>query len=465
MMQFESEKIEFKSQMLEDLYKEVIAFANTDGGIIYVGIDNEGNLTGIDNIDETYTRMTNGIRDAIQPDVTMFVRYVLQDNHVIRVEVGEGNYKPYYLKSKGLKPSGVFVRQGASSVPASPEQIRQMIKESDGDDFERLRSSEQNLTFHAAENAFLKYGVDFQEEKYAALGIRNLHDGKYTNLAWILSDQCQHTVKTAVFGDDENTLFKDAREFKGSIFQQLDETYSYLQYTNRTAYTFQGLQRIEQTDYPEEALREALLNALIHREYSFSGSIIIKINERSTEFISLGGLLPGLSPEDIRSGISMPRNRNLAEIFHRLHLIEAYGTGMQKIFKLYQNCPLQPRIEITPNVFKLILPNRNAVTPAYQHAAASSMGYPSPRETGSSRLAEDTFTYVSPQPVTTHKTTLQMQSVLKYLEERGEMTEYDLQKLLDIKKTRAYLLARQMQEKGLIQIIGRGETKRYKLKK
>ena len=126
-MQFESEKIEFKSQMLEDLYKEVIAFANTDGGIIYVGIDNEGNLTGIDNIDETYTRMTNGIRDAIQPDVTMFVRYVLQDNHVIRVEVGEGNYKPYYLKSKGLKPSGVFVRQGASSVPASPEQIRQMI--------------------------------------------------------------------------------------------------------------------------------------------------------------------------------------------------------------------------------------------------------------------------------------------------------------------------------------------------
>ena len=161
----------------------------------------------------------------------------------------------------------------------------------------------------------------------------------------------------------------------------------------------------------------------------------------------------------------MPRNRNLAEIFHRHHLIEAYGTGMQKIFKLYQNCPLQPRIEITPNVFKLILPNRNAVTPAYQHTAASSMGYPSPRETGSSRLAEDTFTYVSPHPVTTHKTTLQMQSVLKYLEERGEMTEYDLQKLLDIKKTRAYLLARQMQEKGLIQIIGRGETKRYKLKK
>lgn len=102
-MQYESERFEYKSQMLEDIYKEVIAFANTDGGVIYIGIDNEGNLTGIDDVDETYTRLTNGIRDAIAPDVTMFVRYVLQDNKVIRIEVGEGSYKPYYLKAKGIR--------------------------------------------------------------------------------------------------------------------------------------------------------------------------------------------------------------------------------------------------------------------------------------------------------------------------------------------------------------------------
>lgn len=112
-MHFENENVEFKSQMLEDLYKEVIAFANTEGGIIYIGIDDQGNVIGIDHIDDIYTRITNGIRDAIQPDVTMFIRYVLQDDNVIRIEVGEGSYKPYYLKSKGLKPTGVFVRQGA----------------------------------------------------------------------------------------------------------------------------------------------------------------------------------------------------------------------------------------------------------------------------------------------------------------------------------------------------------------
>lgn len=125
-MQYESERIEYKSQMIDDIYKEVIAFANTDGGVIYLGIDDKGNQIGIDNVDETYTRLTNGIRDAIAPDVTMFVRYVLQDNKVIRIEVGEGSYKPYYLKSKGMKPTGVYVRQGTSSVQASPEQIRQM---------------------------------------------------------------------------------------------------------------------------------------------------------------------------------------------------------------------------------------------------------------------------------------------------------------------------------------------------
>ena len=98
-MQYESEGIEYKSQMTDDIYKQVIAFANTEGGIIYIGIDDKGNLTGIDDVDETYTRLTNGIRDAIAPDITMFVRYVFQENKVIRIEVGEGSYKPYYLKS------------------------------------------------------------------------------------------------------------------------------------------------------------------------------------------------------------------------------------------------------------------------------------------------------------------------------------------------------------------------------
>ncbi|MBS5003062.1 RNA-binding domain-containing protein [Holdemania filiformis] len=428
-MQYESERIEYKSQMIDDIYKEVIAFANTNGGVIYIGIDDKGKLIGIDNVDETYTRLTNGIRDAIAPDVTLFVRYILQNNKVIQIEVGEGSYKPYYLKSKGMKPNGVYVRQGASSVQASPDQIRRMIKDSDGDVFEEMRTATQELSFEEAERAFKRYKVDFSEEKYIALGLRNIHDDQYTNLAMILSDQCQHTTKIAVFGDEANITFKDAKEFGGSIFKQLDDSYAYLMLCNRTAATFKGLERVELSDYPEDALREALLNALVHRDYSYSGSIIINVNDSCIEFISLGGLLPGLSADDIRSGISQPRNRKLAEIFHRLRLIESYGTGIRKIYALYKDCALQPRIEVTTNTFKLVLPNMNV-----SGAVSESM------------------------PETTEKVpgviTPQMKTVIDYLAEYGEMTDEDLQELLNIKKTRAYLLARQMNENGLIDIIG-----------
>lgn len=436
-MQYESERIEYKSRMSDDIYKAVIAFANTGGGVLYLGADDQGDPADTGDVDETYTRLTNGIRDAIAPDVTMFVRYILQENGVIRVEVGEGSYKPYYLKSKGIKPSGVYVRQGASSVQASPDQIRRMIKDCDGDVFEEMRCVVQELSFEEAARAFKRYKVDFCEEKYIALGLRNLHDGQYTNLAMIISDQCQHTTKIAVFGDPENITFKDAKEFGGSIFKQLDDSFAYLTLCNRTAATFRGLERVELPDYPEEALREALLNALVHRDYSYSGSIIININDSGMEFISIGGLLPGLSAEDIRSGISQPRNRRLAEIFHRLKLIESYGTGIRKIYSLYKDCPAQPRIEVTPNTFKLILPNMNA-------AAAGS----EPEATAKPSAA------VTPQ----------MKAVFDYLAEYGEMSDAELQELLNVKKTRAYLLARQMQENGLIVSTGRGSAKKYRLK-
>lgn len=431
-MNFETENIEFKSQFTEDIYKEVIAFANTDGGIVYVGIDNNGNAVGLTDVDQEYTRITNGIRDAIMPDVTMFVRFTIQENKVVRIMVSEGSNKPYYLKGKGLKPSGVYVRQGTSSVPASPEQIRQMIKESDGDTFEEMRSMEQDLSFEAATNAFKKYGVPFGKEKYRALGITQKNDELFTNLALIVSDQCAHTTKVAVFGDDSNTTFKDNKEFGGSIFTQLEDTFNYLMLCNRTEATFKGLERIEKQDYPEEALREALLNALVHRDYSFSGSIIINVNDERMEFISIGGLLPGLSTDDIRIGISQPRNKNLAEMFYRLRLIESYGTGIRRIYKLYENCPVQPVIEATTNAFKMVLPNMNAVPNASIKQEA----------------------VITPQ----------MQKVLSYISENGHITDEEVQALLGIKKTRAFDLMKQMRNMGLINVVGRGSEKQYLFK-
>lgn len=430
-MQYESECVEYKVQMTDDIYKEVIAFANTSGGMIYIGVDDNGNPAGIDDVDETYTRLTNGIRDAIHPDVTMFVNYHLQDDKIISIEIGEGSSKPYYLKAKGLKPSGVYVRQGASSVQASPDQIRQMIKASDGDSYEDARCLEQNLTFEAAEKTFRRYDVEFSAEKYLTLGI--MRNSIYTNLGLLLSDQCRHTTKIAVFKDELCTEFRDSREFGGSVLQQFEDSINYLALCNRTVSEIKGVVRTDKKDYPEEAIREALLNALVHRDYSFSGSIIINVNDSKMEFISLGGLLSGLSTEDIRMGVSQPRNVKLAEVFHRLRLIESYGTGIRRIFRLYENCPVQPVIEATANVFRIVLPNMN--------------------EAGKAETEK------KPAAVTP-----QMKRVMDYLAEHGEITDENLQKLLDVKKTRSYQLARQMKEEGLIEITGRGMYKKYTLK-
>lgn len=297
---------------------------------------------------------------------------------------------------------------------------------------------QQELTFSVAETAFIRYGVQFGEEKFITLGLRNVHDEHYTNLALLLSDQCQHTIKVAVFADNTKTIFKDAKEFSGSIFQQLEDTYSYLRLCNRTMATFEGLNRIEKQDYPEEALREALLNAIVHRDYSFSGSIIINVNDTEIEFISIGGLLSGLSVEDIRSGISQPRNPKLAEIFHRLKLIESYGTGIRRIYKLYENNTIKSRIEVTPNAFKLILPNTNNISQP--------------------EILTDS------QEKHTSCITPQMKTVLDYISEYGEIGDEELQELLNVKRTRAYLVARKMMEQGLIKSSGRGVNKRYYIK-
>lgn len=428
-MDYETENIEFKSQFTEEIYKEVIAFANTDGGIIYVGIDNKGNAIGLTDVDNEYTRITNGIRDAIMPDVTMFVHFTIQDNKVVRITVSEGTNKPYYLKGKGIKPNGVFVRQGSTSVSASPDLIRRMIKESDGDIFENSRSLEQNLTFDVTERAFKLYGIDFGPEKYRVLGLTQNKDDVFTNLAMILSDQCVYSIKIAVFSDEACTVFRDSKEFGGSVFKQFEDTVNYLALCNKTSSTIKGVIRIDKKDYPEEAIREALLNAIVHRDYCFSGSIIINVTDNKMEFISIGGLLPGLSPDDIRSGISQPRNKKLAEVFHRLRLIESYGTGIRRIFNLYADCDEQPKIEVTTNTFKIVLPNMNNTSVEKNKNL----------------------------PIITR----QMQTILDYISNNKKITDEEIGNLLSLKKTRVFTLTKQMRDMGLIIAVGRGADKYY----
>lgn len=205
----ESEQTEFKREYTDNILKTVIAFANTNGGKILVGVDDDGIPIGIENIDDCYTRITNAVRDNISPDIAMFTKYTVNENdRIIEITVSEGTNKPYFLKSKGMRPEGVYVRQGASSAPASIDKIRQMIKLSEKESFEEGRALNQKLHFMDAKEEFTLKKVDFSEEKYASLGIINHEDGLYTNLAELLSDECEHTIKVAVLAmASTNTSF------------------------------------------------------------------------------------------------------------------------------------------------------------------------------------------------------------------------------------------------------------------
>jgi ATP-dependent DNA helicase RecG len=361
---YESETVELKSEIVSDICKEIIAFANTCGGTLYIGVQDDGEVVGVSDADKAILRLSNMVRDSVKPDVTMFVHYVthtVDDKPIVAVTVQKGTDRPYYLASKGLKPGGVYVRNGTSTDPSTDTAIRRMIKETDGDSFESMRSLEQELMFQAAERQFQKCGVAFGLAQMKTLGLVS-QDDVYSNVGLLLSDQCPSIVKAATFAGTERDEFQDRREFGGSLFQQMEELYAYLDLRNRTGSIVQGLYRIDTRDYPEEALREALLNSIVHRDYSYSASTLVSVYEDRIEFVSIGGLPDGVELEDIMLGLSVCRNPKLAAVFYRLKLIEAYGTGMPKIMKAYKGASRQPKIEVTNNAFKITLPNRNVET-------------------------------------------------------------------------------------------------------
>ena len=356
----ESPQLELKEQINGEFKKEIIAFANTDGGEIYVGIARDGSITGITDPESEMEKIGNMIRDGIKPDLTAYtsIERVEDDGKaLIRVSVSRGLKRPYHLTDKGLKPAGVFVRHGVSSVPATDEAIRQMLRESDGTTFDKMRSINQELTFEYAEKTFQTSQVAFDAAHKRTLGLIDV-DGYYTNAALLLSDQCGHIIRCAVYEGTGKNKFKTRKEFSGSILKQMDDAYSFLSLNNNLRATFDGLRRIDHADYPEEAMREALVNAVVHRDYDYSGSIIINIYDRM-EFISLGGLVKGLTLADIRGGVSQPRNAVIANVFYRLELIESYGTGIQKIMESYAGCGIEPMFAPAPASFVVTLPNRN----------------------------------------------------------------------------------------------------------
>lgn len=439
----ESETVELKSAVVDDIKKEIIAFANSDGGKLYIGVRDDGEVAGLDDPDGTALQVSNMVRDSIKPDITMFLHYqtIEEDGKkIIEISVQRGTNRPYYIAKKGMRPEGVYVRQGYSSVPATDTAIRCMIKETDGDRFETMRCLDQELTFEDTKKEFQFHEIELGPQQMRTLKLVE-NDGLYSNLALLLSDQNPHTIKVAVFQGTKQMIFKDRREFGGSLMKQMNEVYEYIDFRNQIRATIEKLSRIDVRDYPVIAVREALLNLLVHRDYSFSASALISIYDDRIEFVSIGGLMPGIDLEDIMAGISVCRNQNLANVFYRLHLIEAYGTGLTKIMEAYEETSEKPVISTTKNSFKITLPNVNA---KYETRAV-----PAPSENSLS----------TPVP----KIDNNEQRVLSYVREHGAITRPEAEKLLDTSASTASRLIKKMVKAGLLLPHGKARSTRYTL--
>lgn len=224
---YESEIIELKEIYTTDLKKEIVSFANTNGGTIYIGVQDNGTIVGVDHADFVIQQIANSIRDSIRPDISMFTSIELlkdENKSYIKVTVDSGTKKPYYLSDKGLKPTGVYVRSGTTSAPASEDAIRMMIKMTDGDSFETNRSLIQELTFNSLSKEMERRKLEFTGVQMKNLGILS-SDGIFTNMGLLVSDQCRHSIKFAVFQGTDKLVFKDRKEFTGSLFEQLAEAY------------------------------------------------------------------------------------------------------------------------------------------------------------------------------------------------------------------------------------------------
>lgn len=436
-MFIENEYIEFKRELTKEIKKEVVAFANSKGGTIFIGVEDDGKAVGLKNISKDMEALSGMIHEGIKSYLTPYttIRPIKKDDKdIIELIVASAPNKPYYLADKGLKPSGVFVRHGNTSIPLSEEAIKQMIIEY-RDPFETNVSYIQDLHFTYLTKVFEEHGLKLDKRKYKTLNLMDKNN-YYTNLGLLVSDECPYTTKCAVFEGNSKTTFKDRKEFTGSIFKQIDEALHYLNLVNRIRAEIVGFKRVDTKDYPDYAIRESLFNAFIHRSYDYSGSIIVSVFDNRIEFVSLGGLLLGLTIDDITSGTSQQRNKNLANLFYRLDYVESFGTGIGRMIKEYENFDLKPTFEAHDASFKVILPNVN--------------------------YKEEINNVEIKVPI---RKLSQEEKVVRYLEENEKITRHEVELLLNLGVAMSKRVLSKMNKEKIILKQGSGKNIYYILNK
>ena len=348
----ESKTLEFKENVTNTFLKTVSAFSNFGDGDIEFGVDDDGNKVGIEEPDKVCLDLENKINDSIKPRPD-FKFKINRTTNVITLSVMEGMYKPYLYKGKAYK------RNDTATVEIDQVELTRLILAGNNMSYEKLQyMGKQTLSFHLLE----KKPVDILGiEKLNNDILRTLNlcmeDGRYNNAAGLLADKNDFPgTDAAKFGKDINEIMERKILSGISVLEQYEQAVDMF----RRHYQYEeikGTTRNKIELIPEEAFREVLANAIVHRTWDVAQNIRIAMFNDHIEVSSPGGLPYGLSKEEYMNGnISNLRNPVLGGVFFRLNLIEMFGTGIRRIKYAYRDSTLKPNFEVYENSIVISLP-------------------------------------------------------------------------------------------------------------
>lgn len=355
----ESKNVEFKEKLpdkSEKYMKTIIAFANTQGGQLIVGVnDVTREVTGVDmdSVFKIMDRITNAVSDSCTPQIVPDITFqTIEGKTIVVVYVAPGANRPYYMKSRG-KEGGTYIRVAGTSRQADADKIKEL-------ELEGARISWDELIcvgYEVKENAIKKlcrdmnrYRNEMQQRKGNAEKlqqvtraqllnwnvIKKTEDGYLASNAFaLLTGKHFYYSRTqcAVFAGTDRGEFIDKKEYDGPLYGQIEEAYAFVLRNIRRSAKVEGLIRREGHELPPDAIREMIINAHCHRNFLDNSCVQVALYDDRLEVTSPGGLCYGLTLEEAISGRSKQRNRIVAEVFNQMGLIEAWGTGLRNIRK------------------------------------------------------------------------------------------------------------------------------------
>ena len=359
----ESNRIEFKVTLNDKMEKEIVAFLNNhEGGVLYIGVDDEGNAVETPDIDSVQLKIADRIKNNILPSPLGLFDIVTEEIGnipVTKIIVSSGLEKPYYIKNKGMSPSGCYMRLGTSTQPMSTTLIDELYARRIHTTLRNIPAPRQDLTFAQLKIYYQERGLELNKKFASSLELLT-PEGKYNYIAYLLADENGVSIKVAKYaGTDKVDLIENEEYGYCSLIKATNQVLEKMKIENITKAKVTSAKRLEKNLVEPVPLREALINAIVHNDFSREIPPVFEIFSDRMEFTSYGGLIHGQSIEDFFSCSSMPRNRELMRVFKDVGLVEQLGSGMSRILRFYDRNIFKISDHYIKVVFPFSLPYEN----------------------------------------------------------------------------------------------------------